>query len=460
MSNSPTSQFRFVLFATAVTAIGGFLFGYDTAVINGANSYLKTHLNLTPTQEGLAGGSAILGCIPGAMAAGVLSDRFGRKSLLFFCALLYAVSGVLSAIPSTFNQFLAARIISGLGIGASSMICPVYIAEIAPEKYRGRLGTLFQLGIVTGIFLTLFINKSIQGMGDEVWNTAYGWRWMLGMEVVPAVVFILLLLTVPESPRWLAQQGRIDEARVILTKVDGPKHAENEIAAIRGATNQEGGRLAELFQRPLIHPLLLAVTLMACSQFCGINAIMYYSTKIFVSAGACKNDTFNASVWIGLINLAFTFVAIGFVDRSGRRPLLLIGTAVQVVALGLAGWMFHTGQNGLPLLLCVVGFIAAFAMALGPVGWLFCSEIFPNRIRGRAMSIAAFTVWVSCYVVAQTFPMMNDNPAVGPAKTFWIYTAVSLFALVFVYAFIPETKGRTLEEIETLWIAGKSGPLK
>ena len=187
---------------------------------------------------------------------------------------------------------------------------------------------------------------------------------------------------------------------------------------------------------------------------------MYYSTKIFVSAGACKNDTFNASVWIGLINLAFTFVAIGFVDRSGRRPLLLIGTAVQVVALGLAGWMFHTGQNGLPLLLCVVGFIAAFAMALGPVGWLFCSEIFPNRIRGRAMSIAAFTVWVSCYVVAQTFPMMNDNPAVGPAKTFWIYTAVSLFALVFVYAFIPETKGRTLEEIETLWIAGKSGPLK
>ena len=187
MNNNHTSNIRFVLFATGVTAIGGFLFGYDTAVINGANSYLKAHLQLTPTQEGLAGASAILGCIPGAMFAGFLSDKFGRRKMLFLCALLYAVSGLLSAIPRTFDQFLWARIISGLGIGASSMICPVYIAEIAPEKWRGRLGTLFQLGIVTGIFLTLFINKLIQGMGDEVWNTAYGWRWMLGMEVVPAV---------------------------------------------------------------------------------------------------------------------------------------------------------------------------------------------------------------------------------------------------------------------------------
>ncbi|MEI7533542.1 MAG: sugar porter family MFS transporter [Verrucomicrobiae bacterium] len=455
MSQLHNSNIRFVLFATGVTAIGGFLFGYDTAVINGANSYLKVHMSLNPTQEGLAGASAILGCIPGAMFAGFLSDRFGRKKMLFLCALLYAVSGLLSAMPNTFNQFLVARIISGLGIGASSMICPVYIAEIAPEKWRGRLGTLFQLGIVVGIFVTLFINKLIQGMGNEVWNTAYGWRWMLGMEVVPAIAFIALLFAVPESPRWLAQKGRENEARDILTKVDGAEHAASEMAAIREATSHEEGRFSELFSGPFRKPLLIAVVLMACSQFCGINAIMYYSTKIFAAAGGSTATAFNASVWVGLINLLFTFVAIGFVDKAGRRPLLLIGTAVQTIALGLVGWMFHTNTSGLPLLLCVIGFIAAFSMALGPIGWLFCSEIFPNKVRGRAMSIAAFTVWVSCYIVAQTFPMMNDNSSIGPALTFWIYGGVSLFAFFFVLALIPETKGRTLEQIEKLW-SGKN----
>lgn len=445
------SSFRFVLFATGVTAIGGFLFGYDTAVINGANSYLKAHLNLNPTQEGLAGASAILGCIPGAMCAGFLSDKFGRRKLLFLCALLYAVSGLLSAIPRTFEQFLVARFISGLGIGASSMICPVYIAEIAPEKWRGRLGTLFQLGIVTGIFLTLFVNKLIQGLGDDAWNTASGWRWMLGMEVVPAVLFIALLFAVPESPRWLAQQGREEEARGVLEKVGGREHAATELAAIREVMSQEKGRFAELFQGVFRKPLVLAVVLMACSQFCGINAIMYYSTKIFESAGGGRNAAFTSSVWVGLINVIFTFVAIAFVDRAGRRPLLLIGTAVQAVALGLVGWMFHTQQNGIALLLCVIGFIAAFSLAMGPIGWLFCSEIFPNKVRGRAMSVAAFTVWVSCYIVAQTFPMLNDSPAIGPAKTFWIYAGVSLLSFLFVLAWIPETKGRTLEEIERMW---------
>jgi SP family arabinose:H+ symporter-like MFS transporter len=458
MNDSTRSGLKFVMFATGVTAIGGFLFGYDTAVINGANSFLKVHLGLNATQEGLAGASAILGCIPGAMFAGFLSDRFGRRKLLFLCALLYAVSGLLSAIPNTFGQFLAARIISGLGIGASSMICPVYIAEISPEKWRGRLGTLFQLGIVTGIFVTLFVNKLIQGMGDEAWNTASGWRWMLGMEVVPAILFILLLLAVPESPRWLALAGRETEAKSVLEKVGGPEHAAAGLAAIRAAGQEEEGRFSELFAGAFRRPLAVAVILMACSQFCGINAIMYYSTKIFTTAGGGTNAAFTSSVWVGLINLAFTFVAIGFVDRAGRRPLLLIGTAVQVVALAAVGWMFHVGEKGMGLLLCVILFIAAFAMAMGPVGWLFCSEIFPNKVRGRAMSIAALTVWVSCFIVAWTFPMLNDNPQIGPAKTFCVYALVSLFAFVFILAFLPETKGRTLEEIEKMWTHGKSDP--
>ncbi len=451
MKASDNTSLLFVAFATSVAAIGGFLFGYDTAVINGANSYLKAHMALDSTQEGIAGASAILGCIPGAMFAGFLSDRFGRKKLLFLCALLYAVSGFFSAIPRTFEQFLSARFISGLGIGASSMICPVYIAEIAPEKWRGRLGTLFQLGIVTGIFLTLFANKIIQGFGDEAWNTAYGWRWMMGMEVLPAIGFLALLFAVPESPRWLAQKGREAEARQILERVGGPEHATSELAAIREANRHEEGRFAELLTGDFRRPLIIAVVLMASSQFCGINAIMYYSTKIFEAAGGSKNAAFTSSAWVGLINVGFTFVALGFVDKAGRRMLLMIGTAVQSIALALVGWMFYSSQNGIALLLCVILFIAAFAMALGPIGWLLCSEIFPNKVRGRAMSVAAFTVWVCCYIVAQTFPMLNDSASVGPAITFWMYACVSAASFLFVVKMVPETKGRTLEEIEQMW---------
>jgi SP family arabinose:H+ symporter-like MFS transporter len=441
----------YLLMATATTAIGGFLFGYDTAVINGANSYLKAHMSLNPAQEGMAGASAILGCIPGSMVAGFLSDRFGRRRMLFLCAILYAVSGLLSAIPRTFGEFLVARFASGLGIGASSMICPVYIAEIAPGKWRGRLGSLFQLGIVTGIFLTLFINKLIQGLGNDAWNTTTGWRWMLGMEVVPALIFVVLLFIVPESPRWLVQQARESEAREILTRVGGAGHAETEIVAIRAANLEEKGELSELFTSDFSKPLLIAVILMAGSQFCGINAIIYYSSKIFESAGLVKNAAFTSTVWIGLVNLLFTFVAIAFVDNAGRRPLLLIGTAVQTLALTLVSWMFHAQQNGLPLLFCIMAFTAAFAMAMGPIPWIMCSEIFPNKVRGRAMSIATFTIWSSCYVVAQTFPMLNDSKVVGPVITFCIYGVVSLLTFAFVLLAVPETKGRTLEEIESSW---------
>jgi SP family arabinose:H+ symporter-like MFS transporter len=450
MSDSRASAVRFVLFASGVTAIGGFLFGYDTAVINGANSYIKELWDLKPAWEGTATASMLLGCIPGAMFAGFLSDRFGRKRLLFLCAILYAVSGVLSAFPPTAGWFLAVRFLGGLGIGASSMVCPVYIAEIAPEEWRGRLGTLFQLAIVVGIFLTLFVNMLVHGMGDEAWNTAIGWRWMLGLEAVPAVAFLFLLFAVPESPRWLAQQGREGEAEEILRRAGGAEHAQRQMGEIRAALAEEEGRFSDLFTGPFRRPLLIAVLLMAFSQLCGINAIIYYSTRIFAAAGAGKDAAFVSTVWIGLINVLFTFVAIGLVDRLGRRPLLLIGTAVQTGALVMVGWMLHRDLSGLGLLACVVTFTAAFATALGPIGWLFSSEIFPNRVRGRAMSVAAMTVWITDYIVTWSFPKLNDE-WVGPAGTFWIYGAVSLLSFLFVLAAIPETKGRTLEEIERSW---------
>jgi SP family arabinose:H+ symporter-like MFS transporter len=383
------------------------------------------------------------------MFAGFFSDRWGRRKALFICAILYAVSGVLSAVPRNFSEFLAARLLSGLGIGASSMICPVYIAELAPAQWRGRLGSMFQLGIVVGIFVTLFVNGRIQAAGDEAWNTRMGWRWMLAAEAVPAIFLFGLLFYAKESPRWLLQAGREAEAGAILESIAGPAGARQEIAAVQETLKQEESSFFDLLSQPRFRkPLLIAVLLMAFSQFSGINAIMYYSTKIFTTAGVGVKDSFTASAVVGLVNLLFTFVAIAFVDRAGRRPLLLIGLAAQVVALGAVGLMFKSGLQGAGLLIAIVAFIAAFAMALGPIPWILCSEIFPLRVRGRAMSIATFVIWSSCYIVAQTFPMLNDNPQIGPAVTFWIYAGCSLAALAFVAAIVPETRGRTLEEIE------------
>jgi sugar porter (SP) family MFS transporter len=443
----------FVLFASSVTAIGGFLFGYDTAVINGANTYLQTHFALDPQNDvlliGLATASAILGCIPGAMAAGFVSDRFGRRKVLFFCAILYAVSAILSAIPRSFGEFIAARVLSGIAIGVSSMICPVYIAEIAPAKWRGRLGTLFQLGIVSGIFVTLFINRWIQQSGDATWNTEHGWRWMLAAEAVPAFIFLVLLFPTPESPRWLIQAGREEEARRILDRVGGPEHAAVEITAVKNVLQQEEGSLAELFSEHYRLPLLIAFVLMVGGQFSGINSIMYYSTEIFKTATGSADAAFSSSVWIGLVNFLATFGAILLVDKAGRKPLMLIGNAVQVIGLLTVGIIFLNNPHSHALLWFVLLYISAFAIAAGPLPWVVCSEIFPAKLRGRAMSLSTLFIWVACLIVAQTFPLLVKE--IGPAWTFCIYAGCSAASFIFVLFYLPETKGRTLEEIELSW---------
>jgi SP family arabinose:H+ symporter-like MFS transporter len=443
---------RLVLFATLVAAIGGFLFGYDTAVISGAIGALKVHFGLGSQGEGWAAASAILGCIPGAMISGFLSDRFGRKKTLVLCAVFYAVSAVWSAVPGRFSGFLLARLLGGLGVGVSSMVCPVYIAELAPERHRGRLGALFQLGIVTGIFIVFFVNLTIQRMGNEAWNVAQGWRWMLGSETLPAAVFLALLFLVPESPRWLAVNGRTEEARrILVATAGGAEQAERELRAVAEAAGAEEGRFRELFGRDYRRPLLIAVTLAVFCQLSGINAIMYYAPEVFKAAGSATDSAFVSSVLVGLNNLVFTFVAILFVDRAGRRGLLLIGSAIQTVSLGFVGWMFHAKQPGIGLLVGILAFCAAFAMAMGPIPWIVISEIFPGRIRGRASSVGVLMIWVTCCLVAQTFPSLKDNPSIGPAGAFWIYGACSLASFLFVLLFLPETKGRTLEEIEASW---------
>jgi len=272
---------------------------------------------------------------------------------------------------------------------------------------------------------------------------------MLGTEVIPAIILLAVLFPAAESPRWLIQMKREGEARRTLEKIGGPVLVNEEIAAVQNVLKQEETGIFELLSHSRFRrPLVIAVLLMAFAQFSGINAIMYYSTEIFTTAGVGVKDSFAASAIVGLVNLLFTFVAIALVDKAGRRPLLLIGLTAQVIALGCAGWMFHTGAHGTGLLIAIVAFIAAFAMALGPIPWILCSEIFPMRIRGRAMSIATFTVWISCYAVARTFPMLNKSPHVGPAITFWIYGICSALAFLFVFKMVPETKGRSLEEIE------------
>lgn len=399
-----------------IGALGGLLFGYDTAVINGATQYLARHFALGPVQEGLAVASALLGCIPGALIAGQLADRFGRRPTLFACALLFLISGIASAIVASFSQFVVARFAAGLSIGLCSMICPVYISEFAPPQARGRLGTLFQLGIVTGIFLTLFVNALIQSFGDAAWNTASGWRWMLGSEAVPALLLLGLLIGAAESPRWRP-------------------------GVRSGATS--GGE--PLFAPRHRRALLIAIVIAIVSQLCGINAIMYYSTRIFLSAGIGISDAFWATMLVGFVNLAFTLVATAFIDRAGRRKLLLIGLAIQTGALGLVGILFlHPGQN-LLLLLSILAFIAAFAMALGPISWLLPSEIFADSVRGRAMALVAFTIWASAYLVAQSFPVLNDSPAFGPAFTFLLYAGVSLAGFLFTLFNLPETRRLSLE---------------
>ena len=439
----------YLMLLTVAAALGGLLFGYDTAVISGAVGFLQKHFELGAGLKGWAASSALVGCIVGAMAGGPLSDRFGRKKMLVLCAVLFALSGIGSALPVTLSHFVWARFLGGFAIGAVSVLSPLYIAEIAPEKIRGRLVSLYQLAIVVGILGVFFVNMLIQRLGDEAWNVAYGWRWMMGSLTLPSAVFGLLLLPIPESPRWLMKMGRRAEAEEVLVRVGGAEAAAREMRQIEESLTQEEGKFSELFHGGYRRALMIGVVLAVVCQFSGINAIMYYAPEIFKSVGVGRDAAFTQTVSIGVVNLLFTFVAIWLVDLAGRKALLIAGSIVQVIALIGVGVMFSNGNNGLWLLAFIVLFTGSFAAAMGPIPWIVISEIFPTKIRGQAMSVAVLVLWTSCYIVSQTFPMLVE--AIGNAKTFWIYAACSFAGLIFVTLAVPETKGKTLEEIEQYW---------
>lgn len=448
-TTSDTSSSARLLYLTViclVAALGGLLFGFDTAVISGAEGMFTQEFNLSAEMEGWVVGSAIVGCFFGALAAGSLSDRFGRKRVLLLSAIFFTVSAAWCGLAASVQQLVWARIVGGLGIGIASMTSPLYIAEISPPRLRGRLVALQQLAIVLGILGAFFSNSLVRG--TELAD-ATKWRWMLAVGTVPAVLFFVLILPIPESPRWLTKQGFRDQARSILARVAGSQEADAEMAQILDAISHEGGSIRDFFRPGLFKALVIGVTLMVLTQVTGINAIMYYAPTVFQQAGFAAADSYAQSIWVGLVNLVFTLLSMAVVDHLGRKPLLVIGSICMGLALLWVGYGFHVKAGGVGLLLGVLAYVGSFAFSMGVVGWVVISEIYPTRTRGRAMAIATAAVWFACYAVSQTFPMLRDRA--GMAVTFWIYAALCVVALAFVLVAIPETKGRSLEEIERSW---------
>jgi len=454
-SAAPTSGV-YVMVVCLVAALGGLLFGYDTGVINGAIGPLKAYFALDAKWTGWAMGCALVGCAIGAGAAGVLSDRFGRKKVLILSAVLFLVSAVGTAIPKSITAFIIYRILGGLGVGAASICSPMYIAEISPARIRGRMVSINQFAIVTGFLVVYFVNYFIALQGDTAWNEQLGWRWMFGSESLPALLLLVLLFFVPESPRWLTRQNRSEEALEILTRVDGAGYARTELLEMKDAIAHESGSLRQLLEPGMKIVLVIGIVLAVLQQITGINVFLYFGTEIFKKMGSGTNAALLQTVVVGAVNLSFTVVAIWTVDRLGRKPLMIIGSAgmgISLLAMGLAAYLQRTE---LWVLLFILGYIACFALSVGPVTWVILSEIFPTRIRGRAMAIATVCLWIANYVVSQTFPMMDESPwfveTFHRAFPFWLYGVFCAVLLVFVWRFVPETKGKTLEEIEKHWM--------
>jgi len=442
-------NFKAVYFLTAVAALGGLLFGYDTAVISGAIGYLQQKFELTSLMTGWAASSAIIGCVFGAMFAGRLSDMWGRKKVLMLTAILFGVSAIGSALPENLTHFVVARFIGGLGVGAASMLSPLYITELAPASIRGRLVSIYQLAIVIGILLIFFVNMLVQGQGDEAWNVEFGWRYMLGSETIPAVLFLIAIFFVPESPRWLMKAGREAEALQVLSRINSPAIATRIIEEIKATLQQQKGSLKELFQGRFRKAIFIGILLAIFSQVQGINAIMYYAPTIFSQIGGGSESAFMQTVIVGVINVLFTWVAITMVDKKGRKSLLLWGGAGMSLSLMIVGASFYFEWGGYVLLIFILTYVASFAASYGPVTWVVISEIFPIKMRGLAMSVATLMLWISVYFVTQFFPYLLEQ--LGAASTFWLFAGMSILAFLFVYTRVPETKGKSLEEIENEW---------
>jgi sugar porter (SP) family MFS transporter len=446
------------IWLTAITAaLGGLLFGWDWVVIGGAKPFFQRYFELKePAAIGWANSCALVGCLFGALLAGVLSDQFGRKRLLIVAALLFAITSIGNGLAGNFTVFIVWRILGGVAIGLASSLSPMYIAEIAPAEMRGKLVSINQLTIVIGILLAQFINWFLvralpAGASDEFiknsWFGQQGWRWMFGLTSAPAALFFISMFFVPESPRWLAKANSPAQARAVLTRVGGPDYAENALADIQSTLGQnERVRIADLLHPSVRRALVLGGVLAAFQQWCGINVIFNYAEEIFRAAGYDISSVLKNIAWTGSVNLAFTFVALKNVDGAGRRPLMLLGAGGLAVLYTGLGACYAAGIQGYPLLVLVLAAIGCYASSLAPVTWVVISEIFPNRIRGAAMSITVAALWIACFILTDTFPILNSK--LGPAGTFWLYAVICAVGFVFIWRSLPETRGKTLEQIE------------
>jgi SP family arabinose:H+ symporter-like MFS transporter len=446
---------------SAVAALGGLLFGYDWVVIGGAKPFYEKFFRLAdPSQQGWAMSCALVGCLVGAVVSGWLSDRFGRKRFLIAAGLVFAVSSIGTAMAPSFAVFVPWRIAGGFAIGMASSLSPMYIAEVAPAQFRGKLVSLNQLTIVIGILLAQVVNwliaRPIPASATALdilqsWNGQVGWRWMFGVTAIPSMLLFLSMFAVPESPRWLAQNGAHEKAQRVLSRIGGEAYGRQALSEIEATVAQDAKRadVRMLLDPRMRRVLLLGVTLAVLQQWCGINVIFNYAEEVFSAAGYSVSDILFNIVVTGAVNVAFTFVAIGLVDRYGRRVLLLTGAAGLAIIYTFLGGLYYAHSRGVHMLVLVVAAIGCYAMSLAPVTWVVIAEIFPNRIRGAAVSVAVTALWIASFLLTYTFPLFNH--ALGAAQTFWIYAAICVAGFFFIRIRLPETKGKTLEQIEALW---------
>ena len=471
MSKSTNSAYLLKL--TLVATLGGLLFCYDTGVISGTvgslESFFVTPKGLSETAasafKGFLVSSALIGCIIGGIFGGIVSKSLGRKKGLILAAILFLISALGSAMPEmllapigeldhTFSTvFIVYRIIGGIGVGLASMLSPLYIAEIAPADSRGKLVSFNQLAIVGGFMVVYFVNYFIaKGGGSDEWLNEIGWRWMFASEIIPAGLFLILLFFVPDTPRSLVLRNKPEEALTVLVKVNSEAEGQYILEEIKQSVNNtESGRLLSFGWLVIIIGILLSVF----QQFVGINVVLYYAPEIFKTVSSGTDSALLMTIIVGVVNFLFTIIAIKTVDKYGRKPLMLIGAIGMGVAMLSLGFVFFSHASGYFALFCMMLYVASFAMSWGPVTWVLLSEIFPNKIRGKALAIAVAAQWISNYLVSLTFPMMNDNSYLteqfNHGFAYWVYGIMCILAVLFVKKYVPETKGKTFEEMENIW---------